>query len=389
MTVSALATDAMLPAFPTMARAFGVTEATIQQVVSVFMIGYALPQLVIGSLADRFGRRPVLLGGLGIYLAGSLLCLVAPSLPLLLAGRFVQGVGAAAGPILSRAVLRDLYQGAELGRMLSYAMIVFSAAPLLAPAIGALMLRLGSWELIFVFLLAVAAVLILLVLLALPETLARPDPKALRLGGIWRNARLVFGDPRSSWSMLFMTFTYAGLMAYLLSASAIYNGWFGLDEGGFAVVFALVAATSFVAQPVNARLLRRFEPVQVAGVAAPAFLLVSALLLVQTVLGLTTLVTFVLNMVAFFACFAFIMGNGTTMALDPHRDRAGIASGLLGFAQLALGTALGTAIGAFAGFGPIALGVGFTALALLAYPSFVLARRSGERAGEREGERLT
>src|SRR5690606_28583096 len=117
--------------------------------------GYALPQLIIGSLADRFGRRSVLLGGLFVYFLGSVLCLVAPSLGWLLFGRFVQGLGAASGPILSRAVLRDLYRGAELGRMLSYAMIIFAAAPLLAPSIGALMLRLGHWEMIFVFLLVV------------------------------------------------------------------------------------------------------------------------------------------------------------------------------------------------------------------------------------------
>src|SRR5690606_9231201 len=293
MTVSALATDVMLPAFPTMARAFGVSDATIQQVVSVFMLGYALPQFLIGSLADRFGRRPVLVGGLLVYLAGSVACLAAPSLGWLLAGRFVQGLGSAAGPILSRAVLRDLYAGAELGRMLSYAMIVFSAAPLLAPAIGALMLRLGNWELIFVFLLLVAVALIALVLLALPETLARPDPDALRLGGVWRNAVRVAGDPRSAWSLLCMTFTYAGLMAYLLSASARYIGWCGLDASGFALAFAVVAATSFVTRHVNARLLRRYEPVQVVGVALPALLLVGAFMLVQAFLGALTLVTFV------------------------------------------------------------------------------------------------
>ena len=383
MTVSALATDVMLPAFPTMARAFGVSDATIQQVVSVFMLGYALPQFLIGSLADRFGRRPVLVGGLLVYLAGSPACLAAPSLGWLLAGRFVQGLGSAAGPILSRAVLRDLYAGAELGRMLSYAMIVFSAAPLLAPAIGALMLRLGNWELIFVFLLLVAVALLALVLLALPETLARPDPDALRLGGVWRNAVRVAGDPRSAWSLLFMTFTYAGLMAYLLSASALYIGWFGLDESGFALVFAVVAATSFVTQPVNARLLRRYEPVQVVGVALPAFLVVGALMLVQALLGALTLVTFVVSVSAFFACFSFIMGNGTTMALDPHEERAGIASGLLGFAQLALGTALGALIGGFAEHGPVALATGLTLLALLAYPCYRLAARRGDAPSDR------
>jgi DHA1 family bicyclomycin/chloramphenicol resistance-like MFS transporter len=245
------------------------------------------------------------------------------------------------------------------------------------------MLRLGNWELIFVFLLAVALALIALVQLALHETLRRPDPHALKPSGVWRNALSVASDPRSSWSMLFMTFTYAGLMAYLLSASALYIGWFGLGEGGFALVFALVAATSFVTQPLNARLLRRYEPFQIVGVALPAFALVGAAMLAQALTGVLSLASFVISLSAFFACFAFTMGNGTTMALDPHQERAGIASGLLGFAQLALGTALGALIGGFAEHGPVALATGLTVLGLLAYPCYRLALRRGGGTDER------
>lgn len=375
MTMSALATDVMLPAFPTMARDFAVSEAVIQQVISVFMIGYALPHLVIGSLADHFGRRPVLLTGLAIYFLGSLISLLAPSLTVLLVGRFVQGFGAAAGPILSRAVLRDLYQGRELGRMLSYAMIFFTAAPLLAPAVGALMLKIGHWQLIFVFLLLVAVVLTLLVVLVLPETMTKPDSRALSPKNILTNARAVFTNPRSAWAVVMMAFIYAGLMAYLLSAPSIFITHFGLGEGGFALVFALIATTSFVAQPVNARLLRHFEPEQILRYSVPAFLLISVIMVAQFVLGIATLASFVVNLMAFFASFALTIGNGTTLALDPHAHRAGMASGLLGFAQLSIGTLLGTFIGSFAGHGPIALAIGLTVMALLTYPAYRLAVR--------------
>ena len=232
------------PAFPAMASHFGVEEATIQLVVSVFMVGYALPQLLIGSLADRFGRRRVLLAGLAVYFVGSLVCLLAPSLTMLLVGRFIQGLGCATGPILSRAVLRDLFSGAQLARMMSYAMIVFSSAPLLAPAIGALMLRLWTWESTFVFLLGVAVVLTLMVLYVLPETLQEPDHDAFKLRSVWNNVRAILADPRSGWSVAFLTFIYGGLMAYLLASPSLYIGYFGLGPEGFAVVFALVATTN-------------------------------------------------------------------------------------------------------------------------------------------------
>lgn len=260
MTVSALATDAMLPAFPAMAAHFGVSDAAIQSVVSVFMLGYALPHLIVGSFADRFGRRPVLLIGLGVYLLGGLIAWAAPSLTALLLGRFVQGLGASAGPILSRAVLRDLYQGRELGRMLSFAMIFFGAAPLLAPAVGALLLRLGHWQAIFAFLVLVAVVLALLVWLVLPETAPRKDAGALSLPGVWRNAKSIFTDPVSAWTVVVLALVYGGLMAYLLSAPTLFINHFGLDEGGFALVFAVIASMTFLVQPLNVRLLRVASP---------------------------------------------------------------------------------------------------------------------------------
>ncbi|MFA5550788.1 MAG: multidrug effflux MFS transporter [Trueperaceae bacterium] len=383
MTMSALATDVMLPAFPAMAAHFSVDEATIQLVVSVFMVGYALPQLLIGSLADRFGRRKVLVGGLAVYFAGSVICLLAPSLTMLLVGRVVQGLGCATGPILSRAVLRDLYSGAQLARMMSYAMIVFSAAPLLAPSIGALMIRLWSWESTFVFLLLVAVALTLLVLFVLPETLETPDLNAFKPRSVWRNIKTILSDPRSGWSVAFLTFVYGGLMAYLLASPSIYISHFGLGPEGFAVVFALVATTSLLTQPLNARLLRRYDPQQIAGVALPGYLFAGLLLLVLSLGGVLTLPLFVLSMITFFASFSFVMGNGTTMLLDPHQARAGVASGLMGFLQLAIGTALGTLIARYATADPKALAIGFIVLGLLSYPAFRLALRPRVNVAER------
>lgn len=375
MTMSAFATDVMLPAFPTMARDLGVTDAAIQQVLSVYMIGYALPHLLIGSLADRFGRRPVLLAGLGVYAAGSVVCLLAPNLGWLLAGRFVQGFGAAAGPILSRAVLRDLYSGRELGQMLSFAMLVFAAAPLLAPSVGALLLRFGQWPLMFVFLLGIAALLLALVLLVLPETVGRKDPRALDWAGIRRNARLVFSDPRSGWSVVMLALAYGTLMAYLTSAPALLIGYYGLSETGFALLFSLIASVSFFTQSLNARLLRRYSAPEILRVVLPLFAGVSLVMLAQVALGVSTLASVVANLVAFFACFSLTLANGTALALEPHRERAGLASGLMGFAQLAGGTLLGTVIGSFAPRGPLPLALGIALLAGFAWLAFAAVGR--------------
>lgn len=373
MTMSALATDVMLPAFPTMARDLGVSSAAIQRVLSVFMFGYALPQLLIGSLADRFGRRPILLAGLAVYGIGSILSLFAPSFTWLLAARFIQGMGAAAGPILSRAVLRDLYSGQELGRMLSFAMVFFTSAPLLAPSIGAIILKFGDWHLTFVFLLLVAIVLTLLVLLVLPETLAERDENALNLRGILVNARLIFQNPTSGWAVVLLTLGYGTLMAYLTSAPLLFISHFGLNETQFALLFSGIAGISFITQPLNARLLRKYTSVQILGIVVPLFGVTSLILLLQTALGVATLVSVALNLMAFFAFFSLTLANGTVLALDPHRQRAGMASGLMGFAQISVGTLLGSFIGSYAELGMLPLTLGIAVLAVLMYPAFRLS----------------
>lgn len=371
MTVSALAMDVMLPAFPTMARDLGVSDAMIQRVLIVFTLGYALPHLAVGSAADRFGRRPVLVAGLLVYALGSVMCLLANDYTSLLTGRFVQGMGSAAAPVLARAVLRDLYSGRELGRMMSFAMVFFSAAPLVAPTVGALILSFGDWHHLFVFLLLVSVFMLLLVLLVLPETLKEKDPQALSPRGIIENAGSLFRDPRSAWSIVILTMGFGTLMAYLSSAPGIYINHYGLTEGQFALVFAASSAISFVAQPLNARLLNSFTPVQILRVVLPVFVGVALVLVLQTALGLDTVWSFAINFMAFFACFSITLANSMTMVLEPHHARAGLASGVSGFVQLGAGTILGSVIGFFAAANPSGLAAGIAVLlvfALLAFP---------------------
>jgi osmoprotectant transport system permease protein len=272
--------------------------------------------------------------------------------------------------------LRDLYSGRELGRMLSFAMVFFTSAPLLAPSIGALILRFGDWHLTFVFLLLVAIAMVLMVLLLLPETLSKPDPHALNLQGILLNARKVFLEPRSGWAVVLMTLGFGTLMAYLTTAPTLFITYFGVSETTFALLFSAIACVSFITQPINARLLRTYSSVQILQVVVPVFVLVSVIMLLQAALGVATLTSLVINLTAFFACFSLTLANGTVLALDPHRERAGMASGLMGFAQMAFGTLLGSIIGSYAGLGPLPMTIGIALLACLMYPAFRLAVRA-------------
>lgn len=375
MTMAALATDVMLPAFPTMARDLAVSDAVIQRVLSVFMLGYALPHLVVGSAADRFGRRPVLLTGLCIYALGSVVCLLSSDFSGLLTGRFIQGLGCATGPVLARAILRDLYSGRELGRMMSFAMIFFTAAPLLAPSIGSLIMSVADWHWQFVFLLVVAGLMLIMVIRLLPETLPRLDGNAFSLPGLVRNIKLILLEPQSAWAIALITLGYGTLMSYLASAPGLFINHYGLSESLFGLAFAGIASISFITQPLNARLLNTFSPLQILRVVVPAWLLVCVALLVQTWLGIDTIWSFALNMAAFFACFSLTLANTMTVVLEPHQERAGLASGISGFLQLSIGTLAGSAIAFFTTGGPMPLALGMVLLVACALVALAQVNR--------------
>ena len=375
MMVAALATDAMLPAFPTMAEHFGIGDAAVQQVLALFMFGYALPHLLLGSLADRLGRRPVLLAGLGIYGLGGALCLFAPNFGWLLVGRFVQGMGAAAGPILARAILRDLFHGAELGRYLSFAMVVFTAGPVFGPSIGTLILTIASWREIFIFLALTGAALIFWVARGLPETLATADPQALDPREVVSNAWIVLRHPQSGPMVLLLSLVYGSLVAYLGSSPGIFIGFFGLSEFAFALIFAVIAGLSFFAQAINAALLKRFPPARILGVVLSFHLGVTLLMLWQSYAGWASVLSLTINLAAFFVCLSFILANATALAIDPHRARAGVASGLLGFLQILIGTLLGSLIGSFVARGPTPLALGMSLIAAAVLIVFFVTRR--------------
>lgn len=385
LTISAISIDMMLPALPSIARQFGVSEAAAQAVVTVFLLGFGLPHLVIGAAGDKWGRRRVVMAGLGIYLLGTLACLLAPSFGLLLGGRFVQGLGAAAGPILARAMLRDVFSGKDLARYLSLAMVFFAAGPVLAPGLGALVLGAGGWPAIFGVLAGVAFLLVLCVWRLLPETLRVPQPDALHASRLVAGIREVLLHSQSGPIIVLNAVIYGGLIAYLSTAPTIFISDLGLSAGQFALLFSLTASATLASQFVNVWLLRRFDSRQILLGALWLLLPISACLAWQTASGAMTPASLAVNVSGFLLCFTLVMANGTALVVDPHRRIAGIASSLLGFTQLLVGTGLGWLIGTFIPYGPVALGVGDLAIAVLllayAYSSPLAARTRGESPG--------
>lgn len=344
LTMSAMTIDINLPAIPATAAAFGTSTTRAQLSVSIFFIGFALGQAFFGPLADRYGRRPVLLAGIVGYLAATVACAVAPTIDSLLAARLVQGLAAASGPILGRAIIRDRFEGAEMARVMSLVLAAFITAPLVAPSIGALILGLGSWRWIFWFLAIYGAVLLVLVLTYLEESLPRPDPAALAPGRLVGAYRSVLGDPVSRRFGALVVLGLAMLLIYLVTGAPIFMVTYGLSPAAFGLVFALIAVCSAFGSLANTRLVRRFalEAITLWAFVAAALAMAGGLVLVALDQAMPWLL--ILPFGAFFFCFNIIVANATALAMRPHGDIAGAAASVLGVLQSLIPAGIATLV---------------------------------------------
>ncbi|MGF1552875.1 MAG: multidrug effflux MFS transporter [Paracoccaceae bacterium] len=254
----ALTIDAVLPALDAIDRDLGFADPNDRQlVVMAVLMGLALAQVVVGPLADAFGRRTVALGGLGLYLVGTLLALFAPSPEALIAGRFVQGVGAAGPRVMAVTIARDLYEGRPMARVVSLVNTIFMLVPMLAPLAGQGIEALGGWHAIFVLYALTAAVAGLWYLAAVPETLPPERRRRLSFAGLAADYREVLTTRRAVLCTLVTACAFGGFTAYLASAQQIFEELYGLGPR-FPIAFAVLAAAFSLASVLNARLVMRF-----------------------------------------------------------------------------------------------------------------------------------
>ncbi|MCU7821327.1 Bcr/CflA family multidrug efflux MFS transporter [Kitasatospora sp. DSM 101779] len=330
-----LSIDMYLPALPALAGDLGVRDADVQLTLTACLLGLALGQLVAGPLSDRRGRRGPLLVGLAGYVAASVLCAVAPNAEILTAARLLQGLAGAAGIVISRAIVRDLYDGVEAARFFSLLMMVNGLAPILAPVVGGQLLRFADWRAVFAVLAAVGAVLLAAAVLALPESLPAERRSG---GGLARTVRSFGGllaDRRFTGYALSAGSAFAAMFAYISGSSFVLQQVYGLDAQQFGLVFAGNALGLVLLGQVNARLLRTRAPQVMlrAGLAVSAAGGAGLLVAVVGGLGLWAVCGSLFLVVS---AVGLVMPNSTALALS-GRENAGTASALLGLLQFALG----------------------------------------------------
>ena len=345
MALNALAIDAMIPALPDIGSELGVaTDNRRQLVVLAYFLGFGVGQIFWGPLADRFGRKPILAAGVALYTGFALLCGIASSFELLIAGRVAMGASAAVTRVLVTAMVRDLFEGEEMARVMSLVFMVFMVVPMLAPNMGQAILWIADWRAIFLVLAGYGAVIWLWSFLKLPETLHPEYRRALDAREIWQGAKAAATDRISIGYTLALTAVFAGLTAYIASIQQIVAEVFAAEDL-IGPVFAAIAGPMVVASWGNSRIVGRFGLRRTGHAGLIAFVLVAAVHALVAELIVEPLWLFVLLMQLSFVSFAFTTSNFGTLAMTNMAPIAGTASSFQGVVGTIGGATLGLIIG--------------------------------------------
>lgn len=346
MAATALAIDTALPAFPELRTAFGLADdaTSITGVITAFFLGSSLGLLPAGLLADRFGRKAVMWGGLALYIAGAIASIFAPSLTVLFVARFVWGLGSAGPRVAAMAMVRDAYEGEQMAKQMSLIMAIFILVPTFAPALAAGVLLLGPWQAVFWMCVIVAVVIAAMVSL-LPETLAVDDRRPLAVGDVGRSLRLVVGTPGSVAYLAALSALFGTFLSYLASSEIILEQvfelgeWFPLFFGGVAMV--LGGAVLINSRYVELLGLQRIIQVGLAGLVVSAVLLLTLSLATG---GTPPFWPFTIALAAVLFFTQLVMPNLNAAAMRPLGRVAGSAAALFGMIPGVIGAIVGGAI---------------------------------------------
>jgi MFS transporter, DHA1 family, multidrug resistance protein len=346
MGITALSIDSLLPAFDDIREEFGLASdaSDVAALVTAFIVGLGVGMVPAGLFADRYGRRPVLWGGVAVFIAGAVAAALAPSLGAMIAARFVWGLGAAGPRVVVTAMLRDSFAGERMARELSAIMAVFLLVPMFAPAVGAGLIAVGPWQLT-IWLCVAFAVLLLLASVRLPDTMAVEARRSLSVRDVWAGWRIVLTTPGTIGYMVALTATMATFLSYLASSENVVDEVFGLGDW-FALIFGVMGAAMALASLANRRfveavgLRRLLALVPLAQIGGSSTLVVVAL----TTDGRPPFAVFAAVLLVVLVAQQVMMVNINAAAMIPLGHVAGTAAALLTMVPTVFGALLGSLV---------------------------------------------
>jgi len=368
-----LSTDMYLPSLPAIGAALGSDTAAVQLTLSIFLLGFAAGQVIYGPFSDRFGRKSLLLAGLGLFVVASLACAAAPDITTLTIARFVQALGASGPIVLARAVVRDLYEGPTAARELSRMGTIMGLVPAAAPIAGGFAQRFFGWQSNFIIAAAIGAIGVFVVTRKLPETLkARSGP--ISVPGIARGfAGLTRHGGFMAWLAL-MSLTYGGLFAYISGSSFVLQGVYRLDEVHFGMAFAIGVGGYISGTLIAQALVPRLGIERTVGIGVTALAVGGLAMPALVLLGPGHPAEIVLPMTLYLCGVGLVMPQAMAGALTPFPKQAGTASSLAGFVQMITGAGIGAIVGHSLGGSALPLPLTIAATGVAAALVFVVTR---------------
>ncbi|MFD1343894.1 multidrug effflux MFS transporter [Litorisediminicola beolgyonensis] len=387
MALNAAAIDVYIPALSEIGSALAVPdENAVQLVIGSYVIGFGGAQVIYGPLSDRFGRRPVLFAGLGIYTLAAIAAIFAPSFGALLALRFIQGVGAAATRVIALSVVRDRFKGERMASVMSLVMMVFMAMPVFAPNIGSLVLLFGNWREVAIVMALFGVAAFVWTWTRLPETLAPENRRELDGHHVLESFRIIFTNRRAFGYTLATGAFFGVLFSFVSQAEQVYTQVYDIGPA-FTLYFALVATFMAASSFANSRLVSLFGTRRLSHGALTGFALIGLLHagLAWWMGGATPFWLFLALLIPQFCFFGFIPANFNSLAMEELGHVAGTASAVLGTVQTLGGGLIGAALGYLYNGTTVPLFAGFAGLGLLSLTLAAYAEGWGLYQRRRDG----
>ncbi len=373
-----LSIDMYLPSLPALSHDFSSGASLVQLTLSACLLGLALGQTIAGPISDALGRRRPLLIGLAAYALASLLCVIAPSVYILILLRFIQGLAGAAGIVIARAIVRDLYEGIAAAKFFSLLTIVSGLAPILAPILGGLLLRFTSWRGVFIVLTIIGTLLLLSALFGLSETLAPDNRQQGGISATLTTFRGLLANRSFVGYALACGLAFAAMFAYISGSPFVIQDIYGLSPQLFSIIFGINALGIMAASQVNGQLVSRFSPSRLLGAGLTATALGGGALLAVVMIGSIGLIGILPALFIVVASMGLVLPNATTLAMSGSPNTAGSASALLGVLQYAIGAATAPIVGAFGIKTALPMAIVIAVLGICALTTFLLLDRNSK-----------
>ena len=330
--IAAVTVDLCLPAIPEMVRELATNMSSAQRVVGFFMAGIAFGQIPAGLISDRIGRMPVLYGGIGLFTIAGVVCATTKNIELLLFARFVQGLGGSVGIVVSRAIVRDISSGAQAARLMSVMVMIFTAAPMLAPIVGSGLVYQWGWRAPFIAVVVFGGLILVGISRGLRET-HTPSRREHPVRQLSLSLKEFFSHRLSVFGLLMVILPAAGLLAMITASSAIIISIYGFPVQAFGFIFAIWGFAVLLGSALSRKLVLGHGVMRMIGIGASLIGIASIQLLIIAWLGQANFWWLLSNFCLFMFGIGFLMPNATALALDPVPQIAGVAASIIGTLQ--------------------------------------------------------